>query len=208
VVAASLLGMVREPARLPDRGYLAGAAKTVAWLATAAIAIAALYWLFDWVRTPRSGADWRQVITFLLAPDQTTSSDARDALITGWDNRATWLAIIAAVVALLVIAVAVSWAVGRLAKRRRDLATEAVMPHREVSARWMPWYGLAFGLIATAAYGVALFGKIAAWQPAVALTALVCWALTTFVAPWLLLRPSRRTDEIPAMPVQQEVDET
>jgi hypothetical protein len=58
----------------------------------------------------------------------------------------------------------------------------------------MPWYGLAFGLIATAAYGVALFGKVAAWQPAVALTALVCWTLTTFLAPWLLLRARRGAD--------------
>jgi hypothetical protein len=82
------------------------------------------------------------------------------------------------------------------------------MPDHLVSATWMPWSGLAFGLIAAAANGVALFGKITTWQPAIAVPALACWALTTFLVPWLLLRPPRRTAKAVVAQAGQAVAQT
>jgi hypothetical protein len=89
---------------------------------------------------------------------------------------------------LVAVAVAASYGFRRLAQRRLRLA-EAETPARAVSAIWMPWYGLAFGLVAAAAYGAGLTGgDLPSWQPALATTALVFWLVTTLVAPILLLR--------------------
>jgi patatin-related protein len=195
VVGGWLLSLAREPARPPGLVHLRALWTALLRLLAVAVPAALILAALGWVRATRSGADWRQVATFLLAaPDEPTSESARDAVVARWPSlgEANPLVGIVVLVVLVAVAAAASYGSRRLARRRLRLAGARIAveaPARVVSAIWMPWYGLAFGLVAAAAYGAALTGgDLPSWQPALATTALVFWLITTLVAPILLLR--------------------